>query len=246
MRGAWIAAGLLLSSQVAEADQIRVAVASNFSSAVKALAAAFETQSEHEVKLVAGSTGKHFTQIKHGAPFEVFLAADADHPRRLENEALAVPDTRFTYAVGRLALWSPRDGLVDGEGQILKSADFRYLAIANPDLAPYGRAAEEVLASLGLWQDLQRRMVRGENIGQTFQFVVTGNAELGFVALSQVAAVATTISPGSLWRVPQNLYDPIEQQAVLLRDTDAARAFLAFVRSEEARSIIRDHGYQTP
>jgi len=246
MRGAWIAAGLLLSSQVAEADQIRVAVASNFSSAVKALAAAFETQSEHEVKLVAGSTGKHFTQIKHGAPFEVFLAADADHPRRLENEALAVPDTRFTYAVGRLALWSPRDGLVDGEGQILKSADFRYLAIANPDLAPYGRAAEEVLASLGLWQDLQRRMVRGENIGQTFQFVVTGNAELGFVALSQVAAVATTISPGSLWRVPQDLYDPIEQQAVLLRDTDAARAFLAFVRSEEARSIIRDHGYQTP
>jgi len=246
MRGAWIAAGLLLSSQVAEADQIRVAVASNFSSAVKALAAAFETQSEHEVKLVAGSTGKHFTQIKHGAPFEVFLAADADHPRRLENEALAVPDTRFTYAVGRLALWSPRDGLVDGEGQILKSAGFRYLAIANPDLAPYGRAAEEVLASLGLWQDLQRRMVRGENIGQTFQFVVTGNAELGFVALSQVAAVATTISPGSLWRVPQNLYDPIEQQAVLLRDTDAARAFLAFVRSEEARSIIRDHGYQTP
>ena len=138
MRGAWIAAGLLLSSQVAEADQIRVAVASNFSSTAQALAAAFETENEHQVKLVAGSTGKHFTQIKNGAPFEVFLAADAHHPRRLEDENLVIPGTRFTYAVGRLVLWSPRDGLVTSEGRVLESADFRYLAIANPDLAPYG------------------------------------------------------------------------------------------------------------
>jgi molybdate transport system substrate-binding protein len=227
------------------AAEIRVAVASNFADAVEAISARFEARGGDKVTLIVGSTGKLYAQIRHGAPFDAFFAADADRPRLLEDEGAAVPGSRFTYAVGRLVLWSPSPGYVDPAGEVLREGDFRYLAIANPKLAPYGRAAQEVLERRGLWQALQGRTVRGENVGQAFQFVRSGNAELGLVAWSQVSRPGEPTA-GSWWEVPQALYAPIEQQAVLLRDDAAARAFLAFVRGEEGRAIIRTYGYGTP
>ncbi len=223
------------------ADEIRVAVASNFANAGKALARRFEQQSGHKVQLVSGSTGKHYAQIHNGAPFEAFFAADARRPERLESEGLIQPGSRFSYALGRLVLWSPDADVVDPKGTVLKEGNFRHLAVANPKLAPYGRAARETLRHLGLWQLLRGRMVRGENIGQTFQFVKSGNAELGLVAGSQALQQS-----GSRWEVPPNLYAPIVQQAVLLKNAPAARDFLAFVRSEQGREVIRAHGYETP
>jgi molybdate transport system substrate-binding protein len=227
------------------ADEIRVAVASNFAEAVKEIAGRFESESGDKVTLVFGSTGKHYAQIKNGAPFEAFFAADVERPRLLEQEGVALAGSRFTYALGKVILWSPRTDFVDPEGNVLDTGDFRHLALANPKLAPYGKAAEQVLRKRELWRSLQRRMVRGENIGQTLQFVESGNAELGFVAYSQIRSPDHP-TEGSFWDVPQSLYDPIEQQAVLLKDTDAARAFLAFVKSDEALEIIRGFGYGTP
>jgi molybdate transport system substrate-binding protein len=237
---------LLLVCEVALAEQIRVAVASNFADAAEAIARHFEEISEHRVVLVFGSTGKHYAQILNGAPFEVFFAADERHPRLLESEGLTVPGSRFTYAKGRLALWSLEEGYVDIEGRVLERGDFRHLAIANPRLAPYGAAAQEVLQARGLWEELQRRLVRGENIGQTFQFVRSGNAELGFIALSQLTSPVQTPKEGSHWMVPETLHAPILQQAVVLRDTQAARAFSGYFRTQEARSIIQSYGYETP
>ena len=246
IRWCWAVAALLLVSELAAADEIRVAVASNFATASEAIARRFEEVSDHRVTLVFGSTGKHYAQIVNGAPFEAFFAADAQRPRLLESEGLVVPSSRFTYAVGRLVLWSLEEDYVDSEGLVLERGEFRHLAIANPRLAPYGRAAQEVLQSLGLRERLQGSLVRGENIGQTFQFVRSGNAEIGFVALSQLMSPKENLEIGSKWVAPETLHSPIYQQAVLLKDTVAARAFLAFVKSEEARSIIRSFGYQTP
>ena len=228
----------------ASADEIRVAVASNFNEAIKAIAGRFERQTEHKVTLVFGSTGKLYAQIRNGAPFHAFFAADAKRPRLLEEAGLGQPGSRFTYAVGRLVLWSPKTAYVDDQGKVLDKGDFRHLALANPRLAPYGRAAREVLEKRRRWLELRDRMVRGENIGQTFQFVRSGNAELGFVAWSQLERPGQPMT-GSWWAVPQTLYSPIEQQAVLLQDNSAARAFLAFVRGREALEVIGAYGYGT-
>ncbi|HEB95159.1 MAG TPA: molybdate ABC transporter substrate-binding protein [Sedimenticola thiotaurini] len=240
-------AALLLGLVIAlpaPGGQIDVAVASNFIAAARVLAERFQEVSGHQVRLIAGATGKHYAQIRHGAPFHLFLAADARRPALLEQAGLVQPDGRFTYAIGRLVLWSPDPGLVDGAGSVLeRRGAFRHLAIANPKLAPYGRAARETLQALGLWRSLQGRLVRGENIGQAYQFVRSGTAQLGLVALSQLRADESA-PEGSRWLVPERLHAPIEQQAVLLRDTPAARGFLAFMRSDEGRALIRRFGYE--
>lgn len=238
-------AAMALVPRPAVADDIRVAVASNFRGAMELLAGAFEAKTDSSVVLSVGSTGKHYAQIRNGAPFDVFFAADSERPKRLEEEGLAVSGTRFTYAIGKLVLWCPTPGIVDLDRAILDRGAFRYVAIANPSLAPYGAAAREVLEARGLWNELDGRIVRGENIGQAFQFVESGNAEIGFVAYAQVKG-RDAPTPGSVWIVPQSLYTPIEQQAVLLRDSAAARDFLAYVRSDEALKMIRESGYDTP
>jgi molybdate transport system substrate-binding protein len=242
----WITALILmLTASNTLAEEIRVAVASNFAAAIKEIAKQFESNSGHKITLVFGSTGKHYAQIKHGAPFEVFFAADAKRPHLLEQEKIALPGSRFTYAIGKIVLWSPQADLVDKAAQVLNKGKYRYLALANPNLAPYGKAARQVLEKRQLWNPLRNRMVRGENIGQTFQFVKSGNAELGFVAFSQIKRPNNPIE-GSYWLAPESLYDPIEQQAVLLKDNAVARAFLDFVKKDVAMAIIRGFGYATP
>jgi len=238
----WAVAAMLSVAAEACADEVRVAVATNFVSAMNALVERFEATSGHTVLVSSGSTGAHYAQIKNGAPFEAFFSADTERPRLLESEGVAVPGSRFLYAVGRLALWSARAEYVDAEGKVLATADFRHLAIANPELAPYGAAALDVLTARGLWAGLQPRLVTGQDIGQTYSFVRTGNAELGFVAWAQIKQPGGEIA-GSYWLVPQSLHRPIEQEAVLLRDVPAARALFEFVQGPEAREIIRSYGY---
>lgn len=230
---------------LAAADELRVATASNFREAMEALADRYEQLHGSRPTPIYGSTGKHYAQIVNGAPFDAYFAADVERPQRLEAEGRIVPGTRFTYALGRLLLWSPRPDRVDPQGLVLQRDDFRHLAIANPDLAPYGAAARSVLQRLGRWEALQPKLVRGENIAQTFQFVMSGNAELGFVAGSQLAAPGRSFG-GSSWTPPADFHPPIEQQAVLLSDTPAGRAFLDWVRGEEALTLIRAHGYDSP
>jgi molybdate transport system substrate-binding protein len=248
LAAAWLAiAGLAAPLGAAE---VQVAVAANFAAPLAEIGRAFEQATGHRLAVSAGSTGKLVAQIANGAPFEVLLAADAERPQRLEQEGRAVAGSRFTYARGRLALWSADPGLVDAEGKVLAGGRFRHLAIANPKLAPYGEAAEQVLAGLGLLERLTPLLVEGEDIGQTYQFVASGAAELGFVALSQVRAGAAGGQPrGSLWIVPEKRYRPIEQQAVLLargKDSVAARAFLRFLRGAQARAILERFGYALP
>jgi len=238
----WVALALPWVAAPARADEIRVAVATNFAAAMNALVERFEASTGHTVLVSSGSTGVHYAQIKNGAPFHVFFAADAERPRLLEAEGAAVAGSRFRYAVGRVALWSARAGYVDADGAVLETGDFRHLAIANPDLAPYGAAAREVLAGRGLLSRLQPRLVTGQDIGQTYSFVQTGNAELGFVAWAQLRRPGESIA-GSYWLVPDSLHRPIEQEAVLIRDAPGARALLEFVKSAEAREIIRGYGY---
>jgi len=232
-------------NSVAFADELRIAVASNFMQVLKAIAIEYEKSSANQIKISSGSTGKHYAQIRNGAPFDIFFAADSERPALLEQEGLIIAGSRFTYARGKLVLWSPQQQRVDAEGRVLEQGDFNYLALANPRLAPYGRAAKQLLDQRGLWQKLSRRMVRGENIGQTFQFVKTGNADLGLVALSQVIDANGKIG-GSFWLVPQDQYAPIDQQAVLLQDTPAARDFVDFVKTQQLRSLIQRSGYETP
>lgn len=229
--------------QSASADEIRVAVAANFASTMNALVRLYERSTGDKVLVSSGSTGAHYAQIKNGAPFEAFFAADVRRPKLLEDEGVAIPGSRFTYAVGRVVLWSRQPGLVDSEGHVLETGSFRHLAIANPKLAPYGAAAREILERRGLWQPLQDRIVRGQDIGQTFSFVYSGSAELGFVAYSQLLHPGRP-AVGSYWLVPQDLYAPIEQQAVLLKDVPAARQFLDFVKGDEARAVIQSFGYR--
>jgi molybdate transport system substrate-binding protein len=214
------------------------------------IAAAFKADTGHDAKLSFGSTGAFATQIRNGAPFDVLLAADHETPERLEKDGhgLAVPGSRFTYAVGALVLWSAREGYVDAKGAVLGKGDFERIAIANPKLAPYGAAAVETMKHLGLYDKLQPRIVQGENISQAFQFVATGNAPLGFVALSQVTQDGR-IAKGSAWVVPASLHAPIKQDAVLLakgKDNAAATALLQYLKGEKARGIIRSYGYELP
>ena len=230
-------------AQATRADEILIAVASNFAGAARQLASRFESRTGHEVKLSFGSTGRQYAQINNGAPFHAWFAADSRRPALLEAGGLVQPGSRFTYALGRLVLWSPYPGLVDEDGDVLRKGSFQHLALANPRLAPYGLAARQLLRNLGLWDALRGRMVRGENVGQAFQFVSSGNAELGLVAAAQVLGGHRG---GSLWMPPVHLYEPIEQQAVLLRDHFVARDFLHFVASDEGRAIIRANGYGLP
>lgn len=230
---------------VAHADTVSVAVAANFTAPMQKIAAAFEVDTGHKAELSFGATGKFYAQITHGAPFQVLLSADDTTPARLEREGKAVAHSRFTYAIGTLVLWSAQPGTVDAKGDVLKSGDFKHLAIANPKLAPYGAAALQVMEKLGVATALQPRLVQGENIAQTFQFVSTGNAQLGFVALSQVMADGT-IRSGSAWQVPASLHEPIRQDAVLLmpgKDSAAASALLTYLRGSKARAIIQSYGY---
>ncbi|GGO77313.1 molybdate-binding periplasmic protein ModA [Marinobacterium nitratireducens] len=219
-----------------------MAVATNFIEVMEALVLNFERASGHEVILSSGATGKLYAQIRNGAPFDLFFAADERRPALLEQEGVALPGSRFTYARGELVLWSPQQDLIaDGPG-VLRQASFGYLAIANPKTAPYGRAAEQTLARLGLWEQLQDRLVRGENIGQAHQYVHSGNAALGFVAKSQVYRDGH-YAAGSHWAVPAELYAPIVQQVVQLQPGEAAEALLEYIASAEARLLIERHGY---
>ncbi len=236
-----------LLSGPALAARIHVAVAANFSAAMRDIATKFEQSTGHELLLSFGSSGKIFAQIQHGAPFQVFLSADREKPEALEQAGLGVPGSRFTYAVGALALWSATPGFVDDTPTRLISGAFNKLALANPKLAPYGVAAVEVLEALQLQQVTEPRWVVGENIAQAYQFVATGNADLGFVALSQILHQGR-IKEGSSWLVPPELYSPIRQDAVLLQsatDSEGARALLDYLRSDEVRGIIHAHGYTT-
>lgn len=221
-----------------------MAVASNFTGAMEALATAFEQQSDHQLKLSFGSSGKFYAQIKQGAPFDMFFSADQAKPAKLQQEGAIVDSSRFTYARGALALWSTDANLVDSRGRVLNSSEYRKLALANPRLAPYGAAAVETLRNLKLESKTRSRWVQGENIAQTYQFVRSANAELGFVALSQIRTPGGPQS--SAWIVPATLYSPIRQDAVLLNrgaDNHAARQFLQFVRTPAAAEIIQAYGY---
>ena len=230
----------------AGAEHALAAVAANFSEAAERLADDFGRAAGRRVTLASGSTGKLYAQIRNGAPFDVFLAADRLRPELLERDGQAEPGSRITYAVGRLTLWSADPNLIDADGsKTLRGARFRRLAAANPELAPYGAAARQTLRALGLHDALRSRIVTGENIGQTHALVATGNAELGFVALAYVLSPRNRLR-GSRWDVPQRLHDPIRQDAVLLRrgrNNAAARAFLAYLRTAEARAIIQSFGY---
>ena len=230
----------------AQADEVQVAVAANFSAAAQKIAAQFEHDTGHTVKLSFGATGKFYAQIEAGAPFDVLLAADQTTPGKLVTEGKAVPTTLRTYAVGKLVLWSADPALVDGKGEVLRSDKWKHLSVADAKLAPYGQAAKETLAALKLADGVQPRIVTAENIGQALQFVQSGNAELGFVALGQVQPPDGSKVPGSMWLVPDNLYTPIRQDAVVIAATKvdkAATAFVAYLASDQARVVIKAYGY---
>ena len=235
----------LLVGADAGADQVTVAVAANFAAPLQEIAAAFARQSGHTIVPSFGSTGRFYAQIKAGAPFEVLLAADDATPQRLEQEGDGVAGSRFTYAIGRLALWSRKQGLVDERGEVLRKGGFRHLALANPRLAPYGAAGIETLRTLGLLDTLQSNLVTAESVGQAYQFVASGNADLGFVALSQVYKDGR-IAEGSGWIVPRGLHQPIRQDALLLvrgKGKPAAEALLGYLRGDQAKAIIKSFGY---
>ena len=234
-----------LVSQV-NAEEVNVAVAANFIVPMKIIAQEFEQQTGNRIQLSSGSTGSFYAQIKNGAPFHVFLAADDKTPQKIEKEELSVKGTRFTYAIGRLVLWSKQENYVDAKGDILRSNKFDRIAIANPKTAPYGQAAIEVLGKLNLLTEISPKLVQAESIAQTYQFVSSRNAQLGFVALSQVIS-GGKILEGSGWIVPKNLYSPIRQDAILLEKGKAnlaAIALLNYLQGEKAKTIIRSYGYE--
>jgi molybdate transport system substrate-binding protein len=242
MLGVLIAGSLAASARAAE---VSVAVASNFTAPMQKIAAAFEQDTGHKAVLAFGSTGKFYAQIKNGAPFQILLSADAETPARLEREGLGVSGTRFTYAIGRLVLWSRQSGMVDDTAEVLRGGRFERIALADPKLAPFGAAAVEVLNRLGLMSSVAPKFVQGENIAQTYQFVATGNASLGFVASSQVLADGK-LTQGSAWLVPASLHAPIRQDAIVLstgKDKAAVLALMAYLRNDKSRAIIRAFGY---
>lgn len=240
--GLCLALGVVANAQSAD---VKVAVASNFTAPMKVLAQAFEKDTGHRLALSFGATGQFYAQIRNGAPFDVLLAADDETPAKLGAERYAIAGTQFTYATGRLVLWSKDPRLVDARGEILRTGRFDRIAIANPKLAPYGAAAVEVINRLGLSTLLGPKFVEAANIGQAFQFVASGNAALGFVALSQVSENGV-IREGSAWIVPAEMHPPIRQDAILLnagRQNTAARALLDYLRSEKAQATLRSFGY---
>lgn len=240
LSGFFLALGVAFA---ARAGEVSVAVAANFTAPMQKIAPLFQADTGHKAVLAFGSTGKFYAQIKNGAPFDVLLAADDETPARLEKEGQG--SGRATYAIGQLVLWSKQPGLVDAQGAVLRSGQFDKLALADPRLAPYGAAAIETLKQLGLLETLRPRFVQGESIGQTYQFVASGNAALGFVALSQVQ-VDGKLREGSAWRVPVTLHTPIRQDLILLNKgqaNPAAAALLQYLRGDKARAIIRAYGY---
>lgn len=235
-----------LAHGTALAAQAQVAVAANFAEPMKAIAAVLEKTTGHTLKISTGASGAFYTQIRQGAPFDVFLSADNERPELLEKDGLAQPGTRFTYATGKLVLWSARAGRVDGQGAVLRAPDLGKVAYANPRTAPYGAAAVQVLDRLGLKDAITPRLVQGESIGQTFNFVKTGNADVGFVALSQVLQ-GGKLREGSMWVIPQARYDAIRQDAVLLRrgaENEAAKELLKLLQSPNIKDLIRSYGYE--
>jgi molybdate transport system substrate-binding protein len=240
-----IASAITACSESAASNTVRVAVAANFTAPAREIAAAFEQGTGHRAVLSFGSSGAFYAQISQGAPFDIFLSADAEKPRRIVAEGLAPASELFTYAIGRLALYSTHAGLVDERGDVLRTGDFARIAIADPELAPYGAAAVEAMNKLGVRERLASRIVQGTSIAQAFQFVSSGAADLGFVAQSQIA----DIEGGSRWLLPDDLHGPIEQQAVLLAtagDNPVAGAFARFLKSAEARTVIARYGYALP
>ncbi|MGE1091994.1 molybdate ABC transporter substrate-binding protein [Pseudomonas sp. 29] len=229
-----------------QADEVQVAVAANFTAPIQAIAADFEKDTGHKLVAAYGATGQFYTQIKNGAPFEVFLSADDTTPEKLEKEGETVKGSRFTYAIGTLALWSAKEGYVDAKGEVLKKNEYQHLSIANPKAAPYGLAATQVLEKLKLTDATKAKIVEGQNITQAYQFVSTGNAELGFVALSQIYKDGK-VSSGSAWIVPASMHDPIKQDAVILnkgKDNAAAKALVEYLKGPKAAAVIKSYGYQ--
>lgn len=240
-----VAAVGALSSLAASAGEVQVAVAANFAGPFQKIAADFAAQTGHKAVVASGSTGKFYTQIQQGAPFEVLIAADDETPKKLVAEGLGVKGQSYTYAIGKLVLWSAKPGVVDDQGQVLKAQKFEHLAIANPKVAPYGAAGVETLKALGLYEAIAPKIVQGDNIAQAQQFVATGNAELGFVALSQVAPPDKPLV-GSYWLVPPKYYTPILQDVVLLSKgaaNPAATALMAYLRGDAAKAVIKSYGY---
>ncbi|KDO00674.1 MULTISPECIES: molybdate ABC transporter substrate-binding protein [Pseudomonas] len=245
-RFALAALATFMTFNSAWADEVQVAVAANFTAPIQAIAKDFEKDTGHKLVAAYGATGQFYAQIKNGAPFDVFLAADDSTPEKLEKEGNTVKGSRFTYAIGTLALWSAKDDYVDGKGDVLKKNQFKHLSIANPKAAPYGLAATQVLDKLQLSEATRAKIVEGQNITQAFQFVSTGNAELGFVALSQIYKDGK-VSSGSAWIVPSNLHEPIKQDAVILnkgKDSAAAKALVEYLKGPKAAAVIKAYGYQ--
>lgn len=243
-----LTAAIVFSTASAWADEVQVAVASNFAKPLEEIGSKFKAATGHEIKVSAGATGKLYTQIENGAPFEVFISADSKTPKKLVEAKQAEADSQFTYSFGTLVLWSSKEGYVDDKGEVLKKGEFQHLAIANPKTAPYGEAGMAVLEKLGLTAAVTPKLVQGENITQTYDFVSTGNAELGFVALSQVSKDGK-LKSGSAWQVPQEMYQPLAQDAVLLskgKDNAAAKALLDYLKGEDAQAVMTSYGYALP
>jgi molybdate transport system substrate-binding protein len=237
--------GMCMNAQAAE---VIVAVAANFTAPMQKIAQSFEQDTGHKAVLSFGATGHLYAQIKNGAPYQVLLAADDETPTKLEKEGLGVAASQFTYAIGKLVLWSKQPGLVDDKGEVLRTDRFQRIALANPKLAPYGMAAVETLTHMGLLTTLQAKFVQGENIAQTYQFVATENAALGFVAQSQVMVDGKLVS-GSAWVVPSGWHTPIRQNAVLLKsgqNQPAALALMAYLKTDKVKQLIRQYGYEVP
>jgi molybdate transport system substrate-binding protein len=239
---------VLVAGSPVRADELQIAVAANFLGTLQKLAPEFEKSTGHKLLLSGGSSGQFYNQIIQGAPFDVFLSADTERPKKLETEGFAVADSRFTYAVGKLVLWSPKAGFVDDRGDVLKKGSYKFISIANPKVAPYGAAAQQVLEKQGLWYPLNsdKKLITGESIGQVLQFITSGNVDIGFVALSQVIGDRDK-GIGSIWIVPQDLYDPITQDAVILKRTEHAEAaaqFIMWLRTDgSALATIKADGY---
>lgn len=238
-------ASLLLSLST-QAAEVKVAVAANFAQPMKAIATEFEKDTGHKADITQGATGKLYAQISNGAPFDIFLSADDETPAKLVRESKAVAGSQVTYAIGRLVLWSPDASLVDQGGSVLKSERFRFIAIANAKVAPYGRAAVQTMQKLGVLTAIEPRVVQGESIAQTHQFVTSGNAQLGFIALSQVWENGK-LKSGSGWIVPEEMHEELKQDAVLLnpgRESKAAQALLDYLKSDKAKKLIERYGYK--
>ncbi|MFK0090298.1 molybdate ABC transporter substrate-binding protein [Pseudomonas sp. NPDC090755] len=245
-RFALAALATFMTFNSAWADEVQVAVAANFTAPIQAIAKDFEKDTGHKLVAAYGATGQFYAQIKNGAPFDVFLAADDSTPAKLESEGDSVKGSRFTYAIGTLALWSAKQGYVDDKGEVLKQNAFKHLSIANPKAAPYGLAATQVLDKLKLTEATQAKIVEGQNITQAYQFVSTGNAELGFVALSQIYKDGK-VSQGSAWIVPASLHEPIKQDALILnkgKDNPAAKALVDYLKGPKAAAVIKSYGYE--